>query len=117
MREDLVNEGVVKEESVMHLKTKVIALQGKLFLTPKHLVLDSHKTGVSGLGILGMILKRQVEKKNFGFEWELSDIKSIAQGKHGVQNNVLEVTNKNDETFRILVKNYQEWETEIGRSR
>lgn len=116
MRENLKDEGIIKEEKVLHLKTKVMALQGTLYLTSMSLVLDSHKTGVSGMGLLTTALNKQlVEKKNFGFDWKLQDIKKITQGKHGVQKNVLEVTNNNDETFRIIVKNYQEWEGELKK--
>ncbi|WP_024772086.1 hypothetical protein [Aquimarina macrocephali] len=115
MKEELVREGIQKEEKVGYLKSKLNLMQGTLYLTPNRLVLDAHKTGVSGLGILGALLKRQVEKKSFGFNLEFKDIEKITQGKHGVTKNVLEVTDKQNETYRIIVKNYEEWENELNQ--
>lgn len=43
----------------------------------------------------------------------MNEIKTIAKGKHGFQDNVLELTNIHDETYRILVKNFDEWNTAI----
>ena len=113
MKEELASEGILKEEKVGYLKSKLNMMQATLYLTPDRVVLDAHKTGVGGLGLLGALLKKKVEKKSFGFNLAFKDIKGIAQGKHGVQKNVLEVTNQQDETFQILVKNYQEWESEL----
>ena len=113
MKDQLQQEGIIKEEKIGYLKSKMNLLQGNLYLTPKRLVLDAHKTGVGGFGLLGAILKKKVEEKSFGFNLELSEIKQVAQGKHGVQKNVLEITDSNDETYRIIVKNYQEWEDQL----
>lgn len=114
MNEETANEEVIKEENVLHLKSKINALQGTLYLTPKRLVLESHKTTVGG-GVLGILLKSRVEKKNHGFEFELSDITQLMQGKHGLQKNVLEVSSNKGEKFRVVVKNYQEWEEAINK--
>jgi hypothetical protein len=113
MKDQLQEEGIIKEEKIGYLKSKVNLLQGNLYLTPKRIVLDAHKTGVGGFGLLGAILKKKVEEKSFGFNLELGEIKHIAQGKHGVQKNVLEITGSNDETYRIIVKDYQEWEDQL----
>ncbi len=114
MKEQLQSEGIIKEEKIGYLKSKVNLMQGNLYLTPKRLVLDAHKTGVGGFGIIGAILKKKVEEKSFGFNLELSEIKTITQGKHGVQKNVLEITDSNDETYRVIVKDYAEWEQQLG---
>ncbi len=103
-----MSEETLKEEKVGYLKSKLNLLQGKLVLTRSRLVLDAHKTTAGG-GILGLILKSRVEKKNYGFDLELKRIKNIEQGKHGLQKNILEVTDDNENTYRILVKDYQEW--------
>ena len=113
MKDQLQEEGIIKEEKIGYLKSKVNLLQGNLYLTPKRIVLDAHKTGVGGFGLLGAILKKKVEEKSFGFNLELGEIKAVAQGKHGVQKNVLEITDSNDETYRIIVKDYQEWESQL----
>ena len=116
MKEQLTEEGILKEEQVGYLQSKLNLMQGTLYLTPQRLILDAHKTGVSGLGILGAILKRKVEKKSFGFNLDLKDVKKITQGKHGAQKNVLEITNSLDETFRIVVKDYADWENNLNRN-
>ncbi len=115
MKEELLKEGILKEEKVGYLKSKLNLMQGTLYLTSNRLVLDAHKTGVGGLGILGSILKRQVEQKSIGFNLEFKDIKEITQGKHGVQENVLEITDKQNDTYRIIVKEYQEWANELNQ--
>ena len=113
MNTELQQEGIIKEEAIGYLKSKANLMQGNLYLTPKRLVLDAHKTGVSGFGILGAVLKRQVEKKSFGFNLQLSEIKIVARGKHGRNTNVLEITDQQDETFRILVKNVEDWKVAL----
>lgn len=115
MKEELVKEGIQKEEKVGYLKSKVNLMNGTLYLTSGRLVLDAHKKGVGGLGILGALLKQKVEKKSFGFNLEIKDIKKVTQGKHGATKNVLEITDKHNETYRIIVKNYQEWENELNQ--
>ncbi|WP_282042936.1 GRAM domain-containing protein [Winogradskyella flava] len=115
MNERLAEEEILKKEKIGYLKSKLNLLNGTLYLTPNRLILNAHKTGVSGLGILGIFLKRQVEKKNFGFNLEFSKIKEISQGKHGSQKNVLEVTTRQNEIFRIIVKRYEDWESDLNK--
>ncbi|MBC2845426.1 GRAM domain-containing protein [Winogradskyella flava] len=113
MDERLAGEEILKKEKIGYLKSKLNLLRGTLYLTPNRLILNAHKTGVSGFGILGIFLKRQVEKKNFGFNLEFNDIRKISQGKHGVQKNILEITTKQNEIFRIIVKKYEDWESDL----
>lgn len=115
MKEELAKEEILKEEKIGYLKSKLNLMQGTLYLTTNRLVLDAHKAGVGGFGILGSLLKKNVEKKSFGFNLEFKDIKNVAQGKHGVQKNILEITDNQNETFRIMVKDYQEWENELNQ--
>lgn len=100
---------IIKEERIGYLKTKLMFMQGVLTLTETHLKLEAHKTGVSGLGILGAIIKNKVESKIFGFNTPLLEIKSVTQGKHGVNKNVLVIKLNNEEEYRIIVKDYTEW--------
>lgn len=116
MLAELKKEGITKQEQIGYLKSKLNMLQGNLYLTPSRLVLDAHKTGVGGFGLLGAILKHKVEKKGYGFNLELNQIKSISQGKHGVQKNVLEITDSSNNIYRIIVKDYDEWENELSKS-
>lgn len=105
----LQSEGILKEESIGYLKSALNLQQGNLVLTNKRLFLDAHKTTVGG-GILGNLLKKKVEQDNTIFDLEPGNIQSVAQGKHGAQKNVLEITDKQNNTYRIIVKDYPEWE-------
>lgn len=104
---------VVKQEKVGYLKSSLNLQQGTLMMTPQKITLEAHKTGVGGFGILGAILKSKVEKVKTIFDLNYADIHTVAQGKHGVEKNVLEITDKQNVTHRIIVKNYQEWESAI----
>ena len=99
-------------EKVGYLKSKFEVLNGKLYLTEDRLVLISNKTTLGG-GLLGSILKRQVEKKKYGFDMPLAQISAVERGKHGVNKNVLEINDKNRDQYRILVKDYVFWENAI----
>ena len=90
-----------------------MALPGSLELKNEYLILNSNKQTINLGGLLGSFLKKKVEEKNQGFKWNVNEIKTIAKGKHGFQDNVLELTNIHDETYRILVKNFDEWNTAI----
>ena len=100
---------IIKEEKVGYLKSKVMLLQGDLSLTETHLRLVAHKTGMSGFGILGGIIKRKVESEIFGFKVPLVDVTSITQGKHGVNKNVLVIELINRIEYRVLVNDYTAW--------
>lgn len=104
-----MSEKIIKQEKVGYLKSKMMLMQGVLTLTETHLKLEAHKTGVSGFGILGAIIKRKVESEVFGFNVPLSDVTSISQGKHGVNKNVLEITLIDQIEYRILVDDYTKW--------
>jgi hypothetical protein len=105
------NDSVIKQENIGYLKLKINLQQGTLTLTNSAVALDAHKTGVSGLGLLGAFLKKKVEKNNTVFNLAFADIKTVAQGKHGMQKNVLEITDQQNNTHRIIVKDYADWES------
>lgn len=105
----------MKEEKVGYLKSKANLLQGTLKLTDDRLILEAHKTGVGGMGLLGSILKRKVEKENYGFDVALNEIEGVNQGKQGLQKNILEVKTKEGE-YRIVVKSYDEWANLLSQS-
>ncbi len=104
---------ILKKESVGYLKSKINLQQGSLIMTPDKIKLEAHKTGVGGGGLFGALLKSKVEKSNNIFELGYKDIQSVAQGKHGVSKNVLEITDKQNVTHRMIVKNFEEWETAL----
>ena len=107
------NDVVLKQESVGYLKSKINMQQGELILSSQKITLTAHKTGVGGFGLLGALLKSKVEKVNSVFDLEFKNISAINQGKHGLQKNVLEITDKQDLTYRMIVKDYEEWEQAI----
>lgn len=100
-----------KTENVTYLKSSVMAMPGKLSLKNDTLELEAHKQGVGGMGLLGSLLKRKVESVNHGFKWPVSEITEITQGKHGVQKNVLEVSNSKGEKFRMIVGDFEAWKS------
>ena len=104
-----MNEKIIKEERVGYLKSKMMLMQGVLQLSEGRIKLEAHKTGVSGFGILGAIIKRKVESQEFGFNVPLSDITAVTQGKHGVNKNVLVIQLIEKIEYRILVNDYTEW--------
>ena len=101
---------ILKKESVGYLKSKLNLQQGTLSMTASKITLEAHKAGTGGFGLLGALLKSKVEKSNNIFELGFKDIQTVAQGKHGVSKNVLEITDKQNVTHRIMVKSYEEWE-------
>lgn len=114
-QEKLSEEFILKEEMVSYLKSGINLLNGNLYLTPERLILNAHKIGVGGFGLLGAVLNQKVKKKRYGFNLKFSEITKIEQGKHGLQNNVLKVTDRQNNTYRIMVKNYHEWEKELSK--
>lgn len=106
---------ILKKESVMYLKSKINGQQGTLVMTPNHISLEARKSTVNIMGLVGLLLKAFVEKPYSVFNFEYSNIQSLTQGKHGLAKNVLEITDKQNNTYRIIVKNYAEWEEAIKK--
>ena len=117
METNQISENVIKKEDVGYLKSALNLQQGTLVMTDKKISLEAHKTAAAGMGLLGSLFKSKIEKPNTIFDLEFSGIHSVAQGKHGAQKNVLEITDKQNNTHRIIVKNYQEWEEAIKSKR
>lgn len=106
---------IIKQEKIGYLKSKFNLMQGVLTLTPTQLILEAHKTGVGGFGLLGAFLKHKVEKKDYGFSLTFNNLKTISRGQHGLQKNILEITDYNNHQYRMVVQNYSDWESEIKR--
>ncbi len=112
----MVSNEIVKKEDVGYLKSALNLQQGTLVLSADRLTLTAHKTTV-GMGLLGSLLKKSVEKDNTIFSLGQNEILSVNRGKHGVQTNVLEILDSKNNTHRIIVKNYQEWEDAIKKAK
>jgi hypothetical protein len=104
---------IIKKESVGYLKSSLNLQQGTLVMTSSKISLEAHKAGVGGFGLLGALLKSKIEKSNVIFDLEFKDVQTVAQGKQGINKNVLEITDRQNVTHRITVKNYPEWEAAI----
>jgi hypothetical protein len=107
-RNELSNEGILKEENVGYLSSKVELQGGTLLLTPKRLVLKTHRMG--GLEVIKTIVSGKIGKHKLVFNLEDGEIVSVKRGKSGPLENVLEITDIGKNVFRIIVGNYQEWE-------
>lgn len=118
-KEELQNEGIIKEEKILYLKSALNGQQGNLTLTPKRIVLDAHKSAVhtGAGGLIGVaileIFRKKIEKSKDIFNLEPSQIESVEQGKHGINKNVLLIKDKQNNTYKIIVKNYPEWEAKL----
>ena|ERR1700749_532677 len=105
--QELVTHTILKKESVGYLKSKFNLQQGILIMTDERIFLEI-ETPAGGSGIFGGLLKSRSEKANTVFNNKYWAILSVVQGKHGIQENILEITDL-ENTYRIVVKNYQEW--------
>ena len=77
MKQELEQEGIIKEEKAGYFQTKFIMYEGHLYLTPKRIANIARKPGVGGFGILGLFLKKAAQKKTYGFSMNLSDIQKM----------------------------------------
>ena len=101
---------ILKKEEVGYLKSALNLMPGTLILTPGRIYLDAQVARASGFGLLGALLRSRKVKIHRIFDLELTGIKAVSQGKHGIQKNVLEIMDTQNKTYRIIVKNYAEWE-------
>jgi hypothetical protein len=116
-KEELQTEGIIKEESVGYLKSSLNMLPGNLVLTPRRIVLDAHKASVNIWGLIGMLFKHKAGKDSTIFNLEHSNIQSVVQGKHGVNKNVLEIKDNQNNTYKIIVKDYPDWESALNKAK
>lgn len=112
MSEIVKPEGILKEEKIGYLLSKLNMHQGNLYLTSQHLVMDTQKPKANLFGLIGALLAKPRANDTRVFEMDLKNITKIEQGKHGLAK-VLEVTTNENNTYRIIVKNYDEWEVAI----
>ena len=106
-----IYDTIQKEDHVLFLKTKFTGYDATLILTASKLFLESENSGIFKRGIISFLpfLRRRLQKMEMVFNLDLNDIKSISQGKQGFNKNVLEITDKNNNTYRVVVKNFDEW--------
>ncbi|MCD6068139.1 MAG: hypothetical protein K0S33_2965 [Bacteroidetes bacterium] len=106
---------VLKQEHVGYLKSKLNLMNGILSLTKTQLVLEAYQRSVEDGGLFRALFKKKNDMDTEGFAFDLHTIKT-SRGKHGFNKNVLEVTDANGISWRILVKDYTEWESLLKQS-
>ncbi|MDX2362675.1 MAG: hypothetical protein QNK23_17835 [Crocinitomicaceae bacterium] len=110
--EDLIQEGLIKEEDGMYIKGKMKALIGKMYIT-KSRVAFLHRPMRINQGLLGNWIVKKMGKEpkdEMIFLLNLADIKDLKQGKFGINKNVLDFSDNKGTHHRITVKKYPEWE-------
>ena len=112
----LQTEGIIKEEKIGYLKSKFSMRPGTLVLTPKRIVMESQPPTFYSGGLLGILIQKMLQKKSVTADIPLSNIQTLTQGKHGLAKNILEITDKQNNQYRILVKNYGDWENAIKKN-
>ena len=106
-----------REDDLLYLPSKLAGYDATLIMTPTHLHLESDDSGVFRRGLIVMlamylpVIKKKLQITKVIFDLPFSEIQSISCGKQGFSSNVLEVTDRNGSTYRIVVKNYAVWET------
>jgi hypothetical protein len=111
---ELEKEGISKQEKVTFFKSKINALEGQIYLTPTRLVVMSVSANKVRLGGLVGAFIELTKKKTYPvlqLNIELDKIKDLNKGKFGLNRNILEITNQEDEVIKVGVKNYEEWES------
>jgi hypothetical protein len=98
-----------KQEQVGYLKSSFRITPGTLYLTTTHLIFRTKQIGLANGGLLGLLSSRLQRKEVTGFDIDLENINEIKQGSFGRAKNILEVTDKKNNSYRILVKDYAEW--------
>jgi len=110
--EDLIQEGLVKEEDGIYIKGKMKGLIGKAYITKTRMAF-LHKPMKINQGLLGnWIVKKMGKEPNeeLIFLLNLADIKDLKQGKFGINKNVLDFSDESGVHHRVTVKKYPEWE-------
>lgn len=121
LNEELKAKGILKEEKAQYLKSKVNLLQGHIYLTPSHLIVEAHKANMlaTSFGLIGALLFRKAKPtgKNEGFELELKNIATIQESKHGLTKGLLEVIDNTGKSHRMFVKDWRSWEEAINKQK
>ena len=104
-----------REDDVLYLKSKFAGYDATLLATATGLHLETENSGALRRGIYQFLpfLKDKLQIVEVVVDLRWSDIKSIAQGKQGFSSNVLEISARDGQTYRLIVKSYADWESVI----
>ena len=105
-------ENIVKrEDDVLYLQSKLAGYEAVLALTSSKLKLVADDSGALNRGLYQFLpfLKDKPQKTKVVFDLDTASIKNVVQGKQGFNNNVLEITDVQNNQYRIVVKSYEQW--------
>ena len=113
IQEIMKEEGVVRNEPCSWIKSDDVMEHGRLILTTKRLFFARNVINTAAFNRY-FINDQQLQDI---IEIDLDTINTIAREKHFVDNNVLAITYLQYETVKFSVIHYEEWETDIQRTR
>ena len=106
-------EGVIRNEPAMWIKSNDVTEHGRLILTNKRLFFARNIINTSGFSRY-FINDQQLEP---AVEIDLDTINIIARESYFVDNNILSITYMQYDSVRFSVIHYEEWETDLERTR
>lgn len=106
------NKTILAEERVLYLKTKYRGYDANLKLTQEGVILEAKTGNIFTQGFYALFSFHQ--KKKIIFDLVFKNIISIHQGKHGLNNNVIEIVDTTNQTYQIVVKDFQTWLNHIS---
>lgn len=106
---------ILKKEMVGYLRSNVQVEKATLYLTTKRMLLETQESGKRSLGMIGSWFRRGSSSGEVVFELDFSHIKFLHQGHYGMEKNVMEITDSQSNTYRVIVKNFSEWANLLGQ--
>lgn len=106
-------EGVVRNEPCSWIKSDEVMEHGRLILTTKRLFFARNVINTTAFS---RYFINDQELQDI-IEIDLDTINAVSREKHFVDNNVLAITYLQYETVKFSVIHYEEWETDIQRTR
>lgn len=103
------NETPLQTEKVIWLKGKIMGYQATLNLYHHGIEMTTPPTFLRMLGLIGLLFASFSKGKEV-FSLSFAQIAKMEQGKHGINTNILELTDKEGQTYRIAVKDYSHWD-------
>lgn len=106
------NDTILAEEQVLYLKTKYRGYNANLKLTQGGVILEGSTGNIFTQGFYTLFPFPQ--KKKIVFDLAFENIRCIRQVKHGLNKNVIEIVDRTDRTYQIVVKDFQTWLSHIS---
>jgi hypothetical protein len=113
LQEILKIEGVVRNEPATWIKSDDVTEHGRLILTTKQLFFARNVINTSAFSRY-FINDQQLEP---AIAIDLDTINIVARESHFVDHNVLALTYMQYETAKFSVIHYEDWETDVQRTR